>query len=217
MKRVVGTSRPPSLSDRDQMPYTEAAIHEVMRSRPLLPNGVYHSTVEDVQFHGYNIPKDTMVFYNIFEAHYNSDLWGDPENFRPERFLSKDGTTVERRDGFMPFSTGKRICLGERLARDTLFLFTASFFQVFRVAPDPNGPPLDVEFRVRGTVPFPKPHKLVLTLREGWWCERIGVCRPELNWRLSILWLLVMSYFQVLVSSAIFNWNMNITYVKCNL
>src|SRR5690348_3513510 len=139
IQRVVGNSRLPSLTDRPEMPYTEAVIHEVMRKVTLVPISVFHSTMEDVEFHGYQIPKETIVMINLYEVHNNIGLWGDPENFRPERFLSKDGTKFERREGFVPFSTGKRVCLGETLARDELFLFTSALFQAFEVSVDPNG------------------------------------------------------------------------------
>ena len=58
---------PPLLADRKQMPYTEAVIHEVMRFRPLFPLILFHSTTQDVHFHGYDIPKDMMVFINTWD------------------------------------------------------------------------------------------------------------------------------------------------------
>jgi hypothetical protein len=164
--RVVGQSRLPSLSDRPNMPYTEAVIHEVMRAATMAPMAVPHSTTEDVVFHGYHIPKKTMVWLNLYEIHNSFELWGDPENFRPERFLTKDGTKFERHEGFVPFSLGKRVCPGESLARDELFLFTTSLFQIFRVSCDPSGPPPEY-VSDRGGIYIPKAHKLVLNLRNN--------------------------------------------------
>lgn len=88
-------------------------------------------------------------------------IWGDPDVFRPERFLSPDGTSVLRHEALLPFSTGRRVCLGESLARDELFLFSSSLFQRFRVTPDPNGPPPTLEYHT-ATVLIPKPHTLVV-------------------------------------------------------
>jgi len=67
-------------------------------------------------------------------------VWGDPENFRPERFLSKDGTQVERHESLIPFSVGKRSCLGEVLARDQLFLFVECLAQRFNIISEPGKP-----------------------------------------------------------------------------
>jgi cytochrome P450 len=72
---------------------------------------------------------------------------GDPENFRPERFLSPDGKSLEKKKGqhVIPFSLGKRACLGETLARVEFFLFLTSVVQAFRIEFDPEIAPSEVE------------------------------------------------------------------------
>ena len=69
----------------------------------------------DTTFHGYEIKKDTMVIANIYSVHFDPKTWGDPENFRPERFLSKDEKTVIRNEALIPFSFGKRQCPGNNI------------------------------------------------------------------------------------------------------
>ena len=102
---------------------------------------MFHSTLEDVEFRGYLIPKDTLVIANLHSVHYNVDIWGDPKVFRPERFLSEDGKTVKKNEeALIPFSVGKRICVGEALARDQLYLFLTNIFYKFSVIPDPADP-----------------------------------------------------------------------------
>ena len=115
------------------MPYTEAFTMEVLRIRPAVPYGVPHAVTEDVEFRGFLIPKGTAVYSSIYSTHHDPDVWGDPENFRPERFLSSDGSKVEKHESFLGFSTGKRICPGEILARDQLFLFITTLAQTFRI------------------------------------------------------------------------------------
>ena len=66
-------------------------------------------------FRGYDIKKGTTVIANIYSVHFDQKTWGDPENFRPERFLSTDGKTVIRNDALIPFSIGKRQCPGDIL------------------------------------------------------------------------------------------------------
>lgn len=132
-----------------------------MRYSSMVPLAVFHSCLEDVTFKGYNIPKDTLVIPNLYCAMRDEKVWGDPDNFRPERFLSSDGKTLVKNEALMPFSTGKRICLGMTLAQDELFLFTSSLFQRFKVGPDPNGEKLTVDYHT-ASVLVPKPHNLVL-------------------------------------------------------
>ncbi|ODM92367.1 Cytochrome P450 2J6 [Orchesella cincta] len=161
IKRVVGLSRLPSLNDRPSMPYTEAVINEVMRFSAMVPLAVFHSALEDVTFKGYQIPKGTLVIPNLFCTMHDPKVWTDPETFRPERFLSEDEKTLVKNEALIPFSTGKRICLGMTLAQDELFLFTSSLFQRFKVGPDPNGEKLTVDYHA-ASVLVPKPHNLVL-------------------------------------------------------
>jgi len=146
------------------MPYTEAVIMEVMRYAAMVPLAVQHRATEDVAFHGYHIPKETLIIPNLYCVLHDKSVWGDPENFRPERFLSPDGTKIIRHESFIPFSIGKRVCLGETLARDELFLFTTSLFQRFDVKPDPNSPRPVIEY-YPAPVLIPKPKNLLLTDR----------------------------------------------------
>ena len=82
----------------------------------ITPIGVLHRAMEDVKFHGYDIPKGTFILPNVRYIHYDPRNWDKPEEFRPERFLCADGKTFKKHDAFMPFSVGKRQCLGETLA-----------------------------------------------------------------------------------------------------
>lgn len=60
--------------------------------------------------------------------------FADPQKFMPERFLEADGKTLKKVDGFLPFSIGRRQCLGESLARAELFLVFANFMRNFRIS-----------------------------------------------------------------------------------
>jgi cytochrome P450 len=157
----IGKERLPSLSDRPVMKYTEALLNEVMRFSSLVPLSLFHWTTEDVEFHGYNIPKGTMVMPNLYSAHYDEKVWGDPENFRPERFLDDNGNIIKF-ENLLPFSTGKRVCLGESLARDELFLFSTHLFQKFKVSQAEKLPDLEPSV---GAALIPRPFEVVLTVR----------------------------------------------------
>lgn len=77
----------------------------------------------------------TTVNYSIYKFHTDPDYWGDPEVFRPERFLNTDGKKVKvvRPERFVPFGFGKRVCIGELLAKAELFIFTVLLIQVRRL------------------------------------------------------------------------------------
>ncbi|XP_046339122.2 cytochrome P450 1A1-like [Haliotis rufescens] len=127
---VVGMSRRPTLADRRNLVYTEATIHEILRIINLTPLSTPHATTEDVELAGYTIKKDTLVFLNLFSLSHDEEVWGDPEAFRPERFLKEDGQIDSRLvDNYLPFSAGRRRCMGEFLARIELFLIISGFLQ----------------------------------------------------------------------------------------
>ncbi|XP_043224636.1 methyl farnesoate epoxidase-like [Amphibalanus amphitrite] len=155
--------RLPSNGDRPQLPYTEATLMEVSRRSSVLPQAV-HSTTCDTTLAGYNIPKDTMVHMHMQEVHMDPEYWGDPEAFRPERFLTADGA-VRHDERLIPFGTGRRSCLGETLARMEIFMLFACLMQRFRFAAVP-GQKLshDTAF---GVVQTPKEFSVTFTKRDG--------------------------------------------------
>ena len=131
---VIGRNRPPSLTDRPDLPYMEATILEALRIAAAAPMAVPHSVPHDVIFKGYLIPKDTNILANLHSVHMDPEIWPEPTKFRPERFLSAD-QKIEIPKQHIPFSIGPRSCLGETLAKMELFLFMASILQRFNLVP----------------------------------------------------------------------------------
>ncbi|XP_014696837.1 cytochrome P450 1A2 [Equus asinus] len=128
---VVGRARQPRLSDRPQLPYMEAFILETFRHSSFVPFTIPHSTVRDTTLNGFYIPKERCVFINQWQVNHDEELWENPFEFRPERFLSADGTTINKTlsEKVMLFGMGKRRCIGEVLAKWEVFLFLAILLQ----------------------------------------------------------------------------------------
>ncbi len=83
--------RSPGLRDRDQLPYCEAVLLEVLRISSLVPLSLPHSIVQDTVFRGYFIPKGALVLTNLYGHHRNPEIFPDPFRFHPERFLDNYG------------------------------------------------------------------------------------------------------------------------------
>jgi len=62
------------------------------------------------------IPKDATLIICAYFMGRDPEIWGDPENFRPERFDAE--TTAEKTNpfGYIPFSAGSRGCIGQKFA-----------------------------------------------------------------------------------------------------
>ncbi|TRY57094.1 hypothetical protein DNTS_023975, partial [Danionella cerebrum] len=138
--RVIGQSRPPCLDDRADMHYTEATIHEIQRFGDVVPLGFPKRAVKDTQLREYLIPKGTAITINLSSVLHDPDEWETPDIFNPGHFLDENGH-FRKRDAFMPFSAGKRACLGEHLARQELFLFFTSLLQQFSFSKCPGEDP----------------------------------------------------------------------------
>uniref|UniRef100_H2L6R8 Cytochrome P450, family 2, subfamily Y, polypeptide 3 n=1 Tax=Oryzias latipes TaxID=8090 RepID=H2L6R8_ORYLA len=135
---VIGRERCPSMEDRKSLPFTDAVIHEVQRFMDLAPFSLPHYSLKDISFRGYTIPKDTMIFPMLHSVLREDKLWSSPWSFNPQNFLDQNGN-FKKNPGFVPFSAGKRACVGESLARMELFVFIVSLLQNFTFSA-PNGP-----------------------------------------------------------------------------
>lgn len=89
------------------LPYLEAIIRETMRIETLAPLGVIHKSTHKTTLGGYEVPANTPIFTNLAAMHHDPDMWGDPEVFRPERFLKENGQLAK--DNTLPFGFGKSI------------------------------------------------------------------------------------------------------------
>ncbi|XP_012683701.1 cytochrome P450 2J2-like [Clupea harengus] len=159
---VIGQSRFPDMTDRPKLPYTEAVIHETQRLGNVLPLGFPKMASKDTTLGGYFIPKGTMVTANLSSVLNDKNEWATPHLFNPEHFLDAEGR-FRRRDAFLPFSAGKRVCLGEQLTRMELFLLFTSLLQRFSFSPLPG-----VELGLEGVMGFaysPPPHKICVKPR----------------------------------------------------
>lgn len=130
IESVIGQQEP-KMDDRNILPYTNAVLHEIQRKGNIAPFNLTRETTRDTTVGKYFIPKGTQVITNLYSVLMDKSEWETPDEFNPEHFLDKTGKFV-RKEAFVPFSGGKRNCMGEPLARMELFLFFTSFIQKFK-------------------------------------------------------------------------------------
>ena len=106
--RVLGDNGIPSTMKKQKMPYVEATIMEIQRVADIVPLGIPHSVLEDVEFRGYTIPKGTTVMSNLYAVHRVERIWDQPDVFKPSRFLDDDGRVL-RREELIPFGIGNSL------------------------------------------------------------------------------------------------------------
>ncbi|XP_003943230.1 cytochrome P450 2G1 isoform X4 [Saimiri boliviensis] len=164
INQVIGPHRLPSVEDRVKMPYTDAVIHEIQRLIDIVPMGVPHNVIRDTQFGGYLLPKGTNIFALLGSVLKDPKYFRYPDAFYPQHFLDEKGR-FKKNEAFVPFSSGKRICLGEAMARMELFLYFIFILQNFSLRSLVPPADIDITPKLSGFGNIPPTYKLCLVAR----------------------------------------------------
>uniref|UniRef100_A0A182M5A0 Cytochrome P450 n=1 Tax=Anopheles culicifacies TaxID=139723 RepID=A0A182M5A0_9DIPT len=138
LRQRLAANESPSLDDVDALPYLRATIAEVQRIRTVVPVGIPHGTTKEIEIAGFKIPANTMIMPLIWAVHMNATFYDAPNTFKPERFLDPEGQFMVP-SYFLPFQVGKRMCLGDELAKNILHLYIAQIvihYDWFSIAPE---------------------------------------------------------------------------------
>ncbi|KAJ0419163.1 putative cytochrome P450 [Aspergillus carlsbadensis] len=155
IERVVGRARMPVPEDRAHMPYVSAIVEEVLRWRPVGPEGVPHLHKEETTYNGYRIPANSVIVPNAWTISREEAVFGpDPEAFMPERWLvdadpasnpdttSKDYTKAKTKtlnktmlSSVSGFGYGRRTCPGRHFARNVIWIVIAQLLWAFDIRP----------------------------------------------------------------------------------
>jgi cytochrome P450 len=168
----IGRERFPCKKDRDNTPYLLAVMDEVQRFASIVPQGVFHRSINDDTLQGYHVPGNTIIVPFVYGAHHDPRVWEKPSEFYPEHFLeTTDGDSAsvkyKSRDELVPFLIGKRECLGETLAKTELYVFFITLLQRYKVSlPNKERERLDsILLGSDGTIHSPAEHRLHFEIR----------------------------------------------------
>uniref|UniRef100_A0A1B0CBY9 Cytochrome n=1 Tax=Lutzomyia longipalpis TaxID=7200 RepID=A0A1B0CBY9_LUTLO len=123
-----------SCTNPTELPLTQAYLMEIGRFYNLAPVAGPRRTLEDTELCGYRIPENTTVLIGSEFVHMDKVLWGDPEVFRPSRFLDASGTKIIHPEHFYQFGKGRRMCMGITLAKAFLHTFLTTIVHDYRIS-----------------------------------------------------------------------------------
>ncbi|GAB4861025.1 hypothetical protein Ancab_040056 [Ancistrocladus abbreviatus] len=162
----VGKNRVVEESDLKNLVYLQATIKETLRLYPATPLSVPHEAMTDCNISGYHVPAGTMLFVNLHKIHRDPQLWSDPIEFRPERYLTThNNIDLRGRDfEFIPFGSGRRVCPGISFALQIMQFTLANLLHGFDIK-TPGDEPVNMTESPGLTMPKALPLDVILTPR----------------------------------------------------
>lgn len=119
-----------TLEHMSQCPLANAFVAEVLRLKPPLPTGVPHYTTETTTLGDHVIPAGMRVVMDILAIGRDERYWTEGNKFEPKRFLDSEGKFSTRgKEGFVPYSTGRRLCPGAKFSNNVLFYVLVEFLK----------------------------------------------------------------------------------------
>ena len=121
--------------------------------------------LQDMDVGPYKIPKGKSVFAFLYQIHHDPEHYNDPKTFNPSRFIDESGKFIKD-EQVIPFSIGKRFCLGQSLAEKEFFIFFTALMQQFEFLPDPHTPlPTYKDIYPKSLIRNVPPYKVIVKRR----------------------------------------------------
>ncbi|KAK9164025.1 hypothetical protein Syun_004927 [Stephania yunnanensis] len=145
LKNQIGKDGHVEKGDIENLPYLHAIVKETLRLYPAAPLLLPHEAMEDCTVAGFHVPAGTSLFTNIWKLHRDPNIWPNPLEFKPERFLTTHSHVNFRGQHFelIPFGSGRRMCPGISFAINVLHLTLARLLHEFELE-TPDDAPVDM-------------------------------------------------------------------------
>jgi len=136
---VVGEKKNPDLSHIRKLPTLQSFIYESLRVSSFIPIPLPHKANASGSVNSLPIPKDTMILFNLWNIHHDLNHCKDADKFEPKRWINSNGESEKKlHKSFLPFSVGKRSCIGKSLAMKEIFLYLSRLIKEFEITPRKN-------------------------------------------------------------------------------
>jgi unspecific monooxygenase len=130
----------PEPSEVAKLPYLNAVCQETLRIYPVAMLALNRLVKSPLEITGYQFQPGTLLIPNIYLTHHREDLYPNPKQFKPERFLERQFAPYE----FMPFGGGNRRCIGMAFAMYEMKLVLATVLSRWQLELADNKPVVPV-------------------------------------------------------------------------
>lgn len=120
----------PDPLDLVRLPYLTAVCNEVLRIHPIAMLTFPRVVQKPTELLGYSLESGTVLVGCIYLLHQRSELYPNPQQFQPERFLERQFSPYE----FMPFGGGVRRCAGDAFAAFEMKLVLATVLKRYQLS-----------------------------------------------------------------------------------
>ncbi|CAN1273719.1 Cytochrome P450 82A4 [Linum perenne] len=153
-------------SDLHNLVYLKAIVNETLRLYPAAPLSVPHQSMEDCTVAGHLVHKGTRLIVNISKIQRDPQVWPNPDEFQPERFLTTHKNVDVKGQNFelIPFGSGRRMCPGLNFALQVMHLTVATLLHGFDFS-RASKEPVDMTESIGLTNPRAYPLEVVLSPR----------------------------------------------------
>ncbi|KAK7277224.1 hypothetical protein RIF29_18375 [Crotalaria pallida] len=164
----IGKDRWVQESDIKDLNYLQAIVKETLRLYPPAPLTGIREAADDCYVSGYHVPKGTRLLINLWKLQRDPEIWSNPDEFEPERFLTThahiDYQSQSQGFEFIPFSFGRRSCPGMTFGLQVVHLTLARLLQGFDISTK-VGAPVDMSEGLGVALPKEKPLDVMLKPR----------------------------------------------------
>ncbi|MEA5550228.1 cytochrome P450 [Anabaena cylindrica UHCC 0172] len=120
----------PELSQIAKIPYLTAVCQETLRIYPIVMSGFIRVVKIPIEIMGYKLPAGTIIVPSIYLAHHREEVYPQPKQFKPERFLERQFSPYE----YLPFGGGNRRCIGLAFAQYEMKIVLATILSKFQLS-----------------------------------------------------------------------------------
>jgi cytochrome P450 family 110 len=130
----------PDLNTIFRLPYLDAVYKETLRIYPVAMMAFQRIVLSPLEIAGYHFEPGTILAPSIYLTHHREDLYPQPKQFKPERFLERQFSTYE----YFPFGGGNRRCIGMAFAQFEMKLILVTVLSRWQLELTNNKPMLPV-------------------------------------------------------------------------